>query len=269
MALRDYSSEEYGTFTFDDTQFQFNERGNLVYIGQETDGNNINIPYGIKIMDEMFKDTAITIPPAVPDTVESAVSSFENCRNLQSFVIFPENCDTSHAFRGISTNPNERAINSDPIRQSIMNAGSPSIDREIRRLDKRLDQLADYYSKRQNVPGADERFENAKYSILLKKSYLEAAMKLEILQRDQNYLRDRLSLERGYGAPVGYLQNLILDDQADIDNIREELGEIDKRVRNRDNESQGLSKQDISDSYRSTYDTMNDTHSLVMHSSVY
>lgn len=264
MALRNYSSEEYGTFTFDDTQFQFNERGNLVYIGQETDGNNINIPYGIKIMDEMFKDTAIMIPPAIPDTVESAVSSFENCRNLQSFVIFPENCDTSHAFRGISTNPNERAINNDPIRRSIMNAGSPSIDREIRRLDKRLDQLADYYSKRQNIPGADERFENAKYSILLKKSYLEATMRLEILQQDQNYLRDRLSLERGYGAPVGYLQNLILDDQTDIDNIRVELNEIDNRIKNRENEGQGLSKQDISDSYRSTYDTMNDKNTSVV-----
>lgn len=77
-----------GEFSYDSNQFAVlhsEEYGeHLKYIGDETDGSNINIPYGVQSCKGMFADNQKLItPPAIPDTVIDSESMFANCRNLK------------------------------------------------------------------------------------------------------------------------------------------------------------------------------------------
>lgn len=73
-----------GSFDYDDTQFKIDENGMLKYIGSETDGSKINIPYGVVNLSGTFAGTNITSIPKIPDTVMDINGAFADCKQLTS-----------------------------------------------------------------------------------------------------------------------------------------------------------------------------------------
>jgi hypothetical protein len=73
-----------GSFDYDDTQFKIDENGMLKYIGLETDGSKINIPYGVVNLSGTFAGTNITSLPKIPDTVMDINGAFAGCKQLTS-----------------------------------------------------------------------------------------------------------------------------------------------------------------------------------------
>lgn len=103
--VRHYSGP-LGTFTYDPSQFQMrnvvienvDDNGNayddkmwfLKYVGDKTDGSDIEIPKGIKscnfmFVEPLFRDDlthTLKSMPEIPDGVESAVCMFANCEDM-------------------------------------------------------------------------------------------------------------------------------------------------------------------------------------------
>jgi hypothetical protein len=105
MAIQKYNGE-LGKFEYDDTQFEIcngvvNGDIYLHYIGKETDGSKITIPYGIEDANKMFKDTAIKTAPTIPDSVKVCNEMFCGCNKLVEASEIPTNVRSCyHMFYG-------------------------------------------------------------------------------------------------------------------------------------------------------------------------
>lgn len=95
MAMRKYSGK-LGKFEYDDENFELNESGYLIYIGLETDGQNIKIPDGINSCAGMFtKCETLQKAPRIPDGVKDCSGMFFGCESLSDVPEIPssvENC---------------------------------------------------------------------------------------------------------------------------------------------------------------------------------
>lgn len=95
--------KNFGSFEYDDADWQLkltkSGKPYLAYIGQETDGRNIEIPKGLKSLDHSFAGTNIEIPPIIPEGIVSARCAFMGCKNLSSPAILPKSIkDTDYMY---------------------------------------------------------------------------------------------------------------------------------------------------------------------------
>lgn len=71
----------------------------ISYIGDETDGSKIEIPYGLKNARTLFANTNIESAPEIPDTIENAQWMFLGCGNLETCGDIPDSViDASEMF---------------------------------------------------------------------------------------------------------------------------------------------------------------------------
>ena len=245
--------EKYGDVSFDDSQFRVDKRDSasksvIRYIGTETDGSKLMLPSimnamrqsdgslvympggTIKNMDEMFADTSIVIPPTIPATVTSARYIFANCTSLQGYPVFPANCNVTDAFRGTAPNPEfERYSKNDPIRKSIQEVHLSYYDREIKRLDKRLNKLKEYYVRQSihELPDRNIRLENEINITHFKKQAYGIRAELEALAKDHEYLLGLLNLQQSRDGSnenaIYALINSIIEDVDQINAIKNTL----------------------------------------------
>lgn len=94
----------FDDYYYDDSQFEFNEWGELHYIGTETDGSKIKIPDGIRSCIGMFENTNIKFSPVIPDSVFLCQNMFANCKSLEVLTNLPKNLsDCRNMCRGCSS----------------------------------------------------------------------------------------------------------------------------------------------------------------------
>ena len=60
-------------------------------------GSEIEIPYGLVVADNLFKDCSIQTPPSIPATVRSCRSMFEGCSGLRKAPIIPKGVKDCHS----------------------------------------------------------------------------------------------------------------------------------------------------------------------------
>jgi len=89
-----------GTFDYDDEEFKI-KNGCIHYIGNESDGNKIKIPEGIKNCSFMFHGCEFLVnAPVIPDGVMYCNFMFKGCSSLVNPPIIPKsvlNC--GHMFK--------------------------------------------------------------------------------------------------------------------------------------------------------------------------
>ena len=94
MAIQHYEGM-LGEFDYDDTKFQIAEDyafEHLIYIGEETDCSDLQIPYGLHNASFMFAGSAgrnVEFPPIIPDFVDCTEGMFRGCHKLKTVPVIP------------------------------------------------------------------------------------------------------------------------------------------------------------------------------------
>lgn len=94
IMLQTYNGVSLGkntTFDYDDEQFEMQNPGQLHYIGDETDGSNITVPNGLIDGSNLFRETAISSPAMLPNSIEKMEATYAGCQQLADPGIVPPN----------------------------------------------------------------------------------------------------------------------------------------------------------------------------------
>ena len=230
MALQFYDGPA-GQFNYDDTQFAVSgTTGLLRYIGSETRGENIVIPYGIKNCTQMFSNSIIVTPPEIPNGVEDISMMFSGCKQLQHYPNIPSTVRVTYgAFQGSTFDPRRNTVPEDPTISFINQEMNNEIDEIVNNFQAENISIEQTFAKKGDLTKANTKLINNE----LRARLAICSARLESLKKEENHLNVMIEQFRRNGAPVNYMEDTLRIKNLQISNVEKEMDNIRQEMKYR------------------------------------